>query len=141
MVHKSICYFLPMSWKVTKRKGRKLRSLMPLFTGYLFFCGSESDRLEALRTNRIANLIEVKNQQRLVSELAPIEQALKAGADLQPYKYIEVGAKCRVIAGPLVDTEGIAVKTHTGTRLILQIDMLGQATSVEIDSDMIEVLE
>ncbi len=141
MLRKGICYFLPMCWKVSKRKGRKLRSLMPLFTGYLFFCGSETNRLEALRTNRIANLIEVKNQQTLVSELTPIEQALKAGADLQPHTYIKVGAKCRVIAGPLIDTEGIAVKTHTGIRLVLQIDMLGQATSVEIDSDMIEVLE
>ena len=35
-------------------------------------------------------------------------------------------------------TEGIVVKTRQQTRLLLQVEMLGQATSVEIDMDMIE---
>jgi len=33
------------------------------------------------------------------------------------------------------------LKTKTITRLVLQIDMLGQAASVEIDTDLIEPLE
>jgi hypothetical protein len=35
--------------------------------------------------------------------------------------------------------QGIIVKTKNAARLILQIDMLGQAASVEIDLDMIEL--
>ena len=89
----------------------------------------------------MANLIEVKDQQRLFEELLQIEQALRAGAPLVPHKYIKTGQRCRVIAGPLADLEGIIVKTKTTTRLVLQIDMLGQATSVEIDIDMIEVID
>jgi transcription antitermination factor NusG len=41
----------------------------------------------------------------------------------------------------LADLQGIVVKTKSSTRLVLQIDMLGQAASVEIDTDMIEKLE
>ena len=144
LVRRDISYFLPMSWKVRRRRGRTIRSLLPLFSGYLFFCGNENHRLEILQTNRVANLIEVKDQQKLLGELLQIEQALKAGAPLAPHRYIEAGQRCRVIAGPLADLQGIVVKTgpvktKNVVRLVLQIDMLGQAASVEIDIDMIEI--
>ena len=56
---KGISYFLPMSWKVKKIRGRTIKSLLPLFGGYLFFCGEERQRVETLKTNRVANLIDV----------------------------------------------------------------------------------
>jgi len=141
LIRKNISYFLPMTWRARRRKGRTIRSLLPLFSGYLFFCGEEDQRIELLRTNRVANLIEVKDQQRLLEELLQIEQALRAGAPLAPHKYVKTGQRCRVIAGPLADLEGIIIKTKATMRLVLQIDMLGQATSVEIDIDMIEVID
>ena len=141
LIGKNISYFLPMSWKVRRRSRRTIRSLLPLFSGYLFFCGEENERIELLRTNRVANVIKVKDQQRLLDELVQFEQALRAGAPLAPYKYIKAGQRCRVIAGPLTDLQGIFVRRKNTTRLVLQIDMLGQAASVEIDIDMIEILD
>jgi transcriptional antiterminator RfaH len=141
LIRKKISYFLPMSWKVRRRSRRTIRSFLPLFSGYLFFCGEENQRLELLRTDRVANLIEVKDQQKLVRELVQIEQALRAGAPLTPHKYIKAGQKCRVMAGPLLGLQGVVVKTKSAMRLVLQVDMLGQAASVEIDIDMIETLD
>ena len=141
LIHRNISYFLPMSWKVRRRSRRTIRSFLPLFSGYLFFCGQENQRIELLRTNRVANIIEVKDQQTLLNELEQIDQALRAGAPLTPHKYIKAGQRCRVIAGPLIGLEGIVVRTKSATRLVLQIDILGQAASVEIDIDMIEVLD
>ncbi len=141
MQQMDISYFLPMHWKVSRKKRRTFRSLLPLFTGYMFFCGSEDDRVEVLRTNRVANIIVVKDQSRLVEDLLPIEKLLREGVDIQPHKYIKTGQKCRVIAGPLLGTEGIVSRTTRHTSLVLQVDMLGQATSVEIDTDLIEVIE
>jgi transcriptional antiterminator RfaH len=141
LISKNISYFLPMSWKVSRRSRRTVRSLLPLFSGYLFFCGQEDQRVELLQTNRVANLIEVNDQQTLLNELVQLDQALRAGAPLVPYKYIKAGQQCRVIAGPLIGMEGIVVRSKNAIRLVLQIDMLGQAASVEIDIDMIEVLD
>jgi transcriptional antiterminator RfaH len=141
LIRKEMSYFLPMSWRVRRQKGRTIRSLLPLFSGYLFFCGQENERTELWRTNRVASIIEVKDQERFVNELLQIEQALRVGAPLSPHKYIKVGQHYRIIAGPLADLQGIVVKTKSSTRLVLQIDMLGQAASVEIDTDMIEKLE
>jgi len=141
LISKDISYFLPMSWNVQRRSRRTIRSLLPLFSGYLFFCGEEDERVEIMRTNRVANLIRVEDQERLLDELVQIEQALRTGAPLTPYKYIKAGQRCRVIAGPLIDLQGIAVRAKNSTRLVLQVDMLGQAASVEIDLDTIEILD
>lgn len=141
MQKKDIQYFLPMSWKVSRKSQRTTRSLLPLFTGYVFFCGNENDRLEVLKTNRIANLIQVKDAVRLVEDLVPIEMLLREGQPLEPFKYIKAGQKCRVIAGPLMGTEGIVVIEPHKTRLVLSVEMLGQSTAVEIETDMIELIE
>ena len=141
LMSKNISYFLPMSWKVRRRSRRTIRSFLPLFSGYLFFCGQEDQRVELLRTNRVANLIEVIDQETLLDELVQIAQALRSGAPLTPHKYLKAGQKCRVITGPLIGMEGIVVRTKNAIRLVLQIDMLGQAASVEIDIDLIEVLD
>jgi transcription antitermination factor NusG len=141
LINQQISYFLPMRWKILHYKKRKLKSLLPLFGGYLFFCGDENDRLAALRTNRIANIIEVEDQQKLLQELLQIEKAIKSGASLQPHKYIKKGQHCQVTAGPLAKLTGVIVETKGSTRLVLQIDMLGQAASVEIDTDTIEVID
>ncbi|MFB0553836.1 MAG: transcription termination/antitermination protein NusG [Phycisphaerae bacterium] len=141
LISKNISYFLPMSWKVRRRSRRKIRSFLPLFSGYLFFCGQENQRIELLKTNRVANLIEVHDQEKLLDELVQIAHALQTGAPLLPHKYIKAGERCRVIAGPLIGLEGIVVTTRGATRLVLQVDILGQAASVEIDIDMIEVID
>ena len=141
MQRKGISYFLPLTRKAYQRKGRTFRSLLPLFAGYVFFCGNEDERVEVLQTNRVANIIEVKDQPKLVSELSPIQAALCKGQQLLPHRYIKAGQRCRVTAGPLTGTEGIVIRAGEHTRLVLQVDILGQATSVEIGMDMIELIE
>lgn len=141
LISKETSYFLPMSWKVRHQRGRKIKSLLPLFGGYMFFCGNEKQRVELLRTNRVASLIEVNDQQKLIAELIQIEQALKIGLPLVPENYVKVGQHCRVTQGPLAGLQGIAIQTKGVTRLVLQIDILGQAASVEIDTDLIEITE
>ena len=141
MQKKNISYFLPLAEKVYKKSRRVLRSMLPLFSGYVFFCGSESDRLEVLKTNRVASILNVKDPQHLVVELLPIEKALTSGINLAPYSYIKAGQLCKVIAGPLMGTEGLVVSDQNKTRLILQVDILGKATCLEIDAALLEIVQ
>jgi transcription antitermination factor NusG len=141
MLKLEIPYFLPMSRKVTRKSGRTFRSLLPLFMGYVFFCGDEDQRIKVLRTNRVANIIDVPDQIGFVNDIVPIERVLQHGQAIEPHNYIHAGQKCRVIAGPLMGYEAIVEKVGNTTRLILQVDMLGQATSVEIENDMVELIE
>jgi transcriptional antiterminator RfaH len=140
LMAKNISYFLPMTWRVHSHTHRTIKALLPLFTGYLFFCGNENERVELLKTNRVANLIEVKDQETLIRAGA-VRAGVPGQGALTPYKYLHKGQWCRVIAGPLLGLEGIIVQTKGDTRLVLQINLLGQAASVEIDIDMIEPVE
>jgi len=141
LIRRNIHYFLPMSWKVRRQSHRTIKSLLPLFGGYLFFCGDENERVELLRTNRVANLIDVGDQEKLVDELAQIEHALRAGVSLIPHEYFRAGQRCRIIGGPLAGLTGIVIRSGKTTRLLLQVDLLGQAASVETNIDMIEVID
>ncbi len=141
LLKQDVSYFLPMSPRAHRWRQRTIRSLMPLFTGYIFFCGDEDARLEALKTNRVAGLIPVKDPDGLVRDLLPIERVLREGQPLQPHPYLTKGRRCRVIAGPLMGLEGIIVREPQRTRLVLQVEMLGQATSVEVDVDLVEPLD
>lgn len=141
LIAKKIPYFLPMSLNIRRHRERTFKSLLPVFTGYMFFCGKDLDRVEVLKTNRVAGIIDVVDQTKLIGELAQIEQALRAGAPLLPHDYIKKGQWCRVTAGPLMGLEGIVLEVRKITRLVLQIEMLGQATCVEIDVNMIERIE
>ena len=141
LVNREVPYFLPMHWKVSKSRGRTIRSLLPLFPSYLFFCGNENQRLEVLKTNRTASLIPVEDQEQLVRELLPIEIMLKLGKTVLPHDSMQVGQRCRVTAGPLAGSVGMVIQTPKETRLVLQVNMLGQAASVEIASDMVEKLD
>lgn len=141
MMRREISYFLPMTKKVTKTKGRVFRSLIPLFSSYVFFCGDEDSRLEVLKTNRTANIINVLDVENFVRQLASIQKAIVAGLPLEPYNLIKKGQKCRVIAGPLIGSEGIVVQLGNNTKLILQVEMLGQSASLEIQADLLEVVD
>jgi len=136
-----IPYFLPMREKLSIRSGRKFKTLLPLFSGYLFFCGDDDKRYKALTTNRIAHVIEVVDQQGLIGELTQIHRALQGGLELDPHPYLKEGIRCRVIAGPLMGLEGIVLRKKSVTRLVLQVDMLGQAAAAEIDADLLEPIE
>lgn len=133
-------YFLPLSEKLHRSRGRKYTCMVPLFAGYVFFAGDAQQRQTALASNRIANVIEVVDQSRLVRNLVQISDALGRGVVLDPHPYLKTGQSCRVTAGPLAGLEGIIVRKKEAARLVLQIDMLGQAASVEIDADTIEPL-
>ncbi|MCK5269229.1 MAG: hypothetical protein KAJ46_00535 [Sedimentisphaerales bacterium] len=136
-----IPYFLPLTEKVTRRKQRVFKSLLPLFSGYVFFCGGQDQRHQAMTTNRIANIIEVTDQTKLITELSNIQAAMASGLPIDPHPHLKTGNRCRVIAGPLMGFEGIVIRKKNQTKILLEIDILGQAAAVEIDSELLERVE
>ena len=131
LLKRGTSYFLPMVEKVRAIRGRKVKSIMVLFPGYLFFCGSEDDRYRAMTTNRIASTIEVTDQDRLIKELSYIQTAMSGPKQLDPFAYLRAGRRCVVRAGPLKGIEGLLIRRKNIDRLVLRVQVLGQAVSTE----------
>lgn len=137
LVGRGVGYFLPMVRKTTYSGGKKRNVMKPLFPSYVFFCGDGDSRYAALRTNRLARVMEVKDQARLVSELANIERVLKNGAQLELYPFAAVGQRCRICSGPFADIEGVIVRRDRPSRIVLNLSFLGQGAEMTIDVAML----
>ena len=139
MLSYGIGYFLPMREKIIFSGGRKRHVMVPLFTSYVFFCGTEIDRHTALTTNRLCQTIEVVDQDRLIEELSRIERALLSKAIIDHYPRLPVGSYCRIISGPMMGTEGVVIERKDAkARMVLEVTILGQGAVVEVDSDLLE---
>ncbi|MFP4226877.1 MAG: transcription termination/antitermination NusG family protein [Desulfobacterales bacterium] len=135
-----IGYYLPM-YQRRQPGGKRVRySLMPLFSGYLFFQGDTFDRHYALRSNQIARVIEVRDPDRLVHELRNIRTVLVNELPVYPYNYIVEGDRVRVKNGPLKDVEGVIERKAKNYRLVILVEAISQSIVVNIDADMVEPL-
>jgi transcriptional antiterminator RfaH len=140
LLRSSIPYFLPMYEARRRSRGRSWKAVLPLFPGYVFFCGDEDDRLKVLETGRVAKLIPVRDQARLVAELSSLRRVMEAGLGVDPYPALKTKSRCRVRSGPLQGMEGQVVRRKGKARFIVTISILGQGASVEIDGNELEPL-
>ncbi len=140
---RGIFHYLPLNVRGTRSKntGRISRSLVPVFPGYVFLNSSDTQRQQALMTNRIAKTLPVVNQAELVGELRQIQGLLATQTDFDWEPAIEVGQWARVIAGPLQGIEGIVSKRLSRLRLVLNMRMLSQSVAVEVSRDLLERID
>jgi len=133
--------FLPLVRKVHYQGRRKVYSETPLFPGYVFLHGTRDQAFDADRTDRIAQVIDVVDQRQLGEELASLKLALAAQAPMDPFPYLREGVRVVVRAGPLRGVTGFVESRLRMDRLILQVNVLGQASSLEIDGGLLDLLD
>lgn len=138
---KGIGYFMPLMKVERLYCNRRITVEAPLFVGYMFLRGSFDDAYFADRTGRVAQIIQVSDQVRLDRELNSLAQVLGLNTKVDPYPYLKKGVRVEVRAGPLRGIQGLIEDRTRRHRLILQVDALGQAVSVEVDAAIVEVVE
>lgn len=134
------CY-LPLLKKIAYHGGRRRAVELPLFSSYVFLWGPLEAAYFAIQTKRVVRTIPVPDQKRFDRELGQIRLALEGGAELDPYPYLQRGRHVRVRSGPFQGLEGLVEERLRQDRLILQVQTLGQATSLEIDASLLEIAE
>jgi len=134
-------YYLPLITKVAVSGGRKRRSMIPVFTSYVFFCGGPEARVSALQTNRVVRVIPVKERDQFVRELQAVEAALAADGQLDLYPFAVTGRRCRVRSGAFEGIEGTIVRRDDRPVLVLQVSILGCGAALEIEPSLLEPIE
>jgi transcription antitermination factor NusG len=130
--------FLPLAQVHRVYGNRRAKVELPLFPGYMFLQGTLEDVYAADRTKRVVKVISVFDQDKLTEELRNVELALRGGAtQFDPFPYLKRGIRVEVSSGPLRGVRGIIEDRLKRDRLILQVDVLGQATSLEVDGALL----
>jgi transcription antitermination factor NusG len=133
-----IAHFLPLTTQVRYYGKRKFTVELPLFPSYVFLRGTEMAAYESNKTKRIARIIHVSDQDHIDWELRNLYLAMETGASLDPFPFLTAGTRAEVRAGPFRGLQGIIDSRSRPNRLILQVDMLGRAVSLEIDAALLE---
>lgn len=137
----SVNHFLPLVPYRRRYAGRMRQVEIPLFPGYVFLCGGAAERQLALKTNRVAQVLEVKDQERLWNDLRQIERVIQSNEPVDLFPRIMTGARCRVTSGSLKGIEGIVLRRRGPWRVYVGVEFLGQSAELEIESSLLEVLD
>jgi transcription antitermination factor NusG len=134
-----VVYYLPQVMRESRTpQGRKIQSVVPLFAGYLFFHGDASDRLLALRGNRLVNVLEVSDQDGLVRDLRQVHQMLNSGLPVSPEPMMPVGATVRIVTGPLMGITGTVIRRGNRDQFVAVVQFLGRGATVDLEDWQVE---
>lgn len=136
-------YYLPLAQRITRSPSTKRisKSFIPVFPGYVFFNASEEQRYTALRTNRIAHVLDVPDQVQIVRELTQIQALLATQKDFSVLPKLKKGDWGRITSGSLMGLEGVITQLSGRFRLTMNVTILGQSVSVEVERHTVEKID
>jgi transcription antitermination factor NusG len=134
---KRIEAFLPTITKWSRWKDRKKKIDWPLFPGYCFARFDPSNTLPVLKCNGVVNIVSFDGKPAPIPAFELDSIRLLVGSDLQfdPCPLVREGMMVEVVHGPLKGVIGrLLRKDANRARLILSVDLIGRAVSVEVDA-------
>ena len=142
LVKKNIESYLPLLKERRKWSDRKKWVEFPLFSSYLFARIDIKDSIFVLQTQGVNTIVKFGKQIAIVqnSVIEAIRLAMEGGYQLEPVEYFVEGNQVEVIAGPMKGVKGIVAKLKGQNRLIIKIDAIQQALSIQIESNFIRNL-
>jgi len=136
---RGLTYYLPQVIQESRTPGgRKIRSLQPLFGGYVFFQGDNWQRVEALKSEKLNRVLEVSDQEGLVRDLRQIHQMLSSGLEVLPEPTHPVGSRVRILSGPLQGMVGTVYRRAQREQFVAVVWFLGRGATVELRDWQVE---
>jgi transcription antitermination factor NusG len=141
---RSIEVFLPMREVLSRWKDRKKRIWIPLFPGYIFIhqVDTPANRYRVLNIPGAVRFIGFNSQAVPIpqEQIDAVRRFLESHLAVDPYPYLKVGRRVEVIAGPLKGIQGKLIQKKGRFRFVIQVDLIRQAVSVEIDASDVRPL-
>src|SRR5258706_14911496 len=133
---------LPLYSSARQWKDRTKLISLPLFPCYVFLRGGLERRLAVMTTSGVHAIVSTAGQPAPVphSEIEAIRRVLEGGVRVEPHPFLKCGEWVRVKCGPLMGIQGILVRKKNLCRLVLSVEIMGKAASVEVDALLVERL-
>jgi transcription termination/antitermination protein NusG len=134
---KQIEAFLPTITKWSRWKDRRKKIDWPLFPGYCFARFESQNRLPILKCAGVVSIVAFDGGEPAPipeREIESIRLLLGSCLAFDPCPLIKEGTLVEVAHGPLKGVSGRLVRKNEKARLVLSVDLIGQAVSVEVDA-------
>jgi transcriptional antiterminator RfaH len=126
-------FYLPLVCHRFRLRGRTVTSHVPLFAGYVFFLGDHEERLSVFDTRRVAQALEVKDQEGLWRDLRQVHRLISSGAPVTLEEKLSPGMTVEIKSGPLAGLKGQILRRASGRRFVVAVDFIQQGASVLLD--------
>jgi transcriptional antiterminator NusG len=129
--------FLPTITRWSRWRDRKKKIDWPLFPGYCFAKFDPEDSLPILKCPGVVNIVSFDGKPAAIpeSELESIRVLVDSELQYDPCPLIHEGMMVEIVDGPLKGVIGrLTRKDAAKARLVLVVDLIGQAVSVEVDA-------
>ena len=132
--------FLPLIEEVHVWSDRKRKVQEPLFRGYLFVKTDLQNKTDVLQADGVVSFVGMGNWPSPIPEEQINWVRIIAGYPdaARREKYFSVGEKVQVIAGPFNGIQGVVAKVKGVTRVVISLDSIAQAISVEVRPEFLE---
>ena len=136
----SIPNYLPMSIRRRVYGGRIRQSLIPVFSGYVFFDAAvATDRSVIFSSRHAADILYPSDEIELQQDLANLARALQSDGSLRESRASQIGRVVTISRGTLKGLTGEIVRLGNEARLIVRVRFLSKAAELEIDDAFIDL--
>ena len=128
--------FLPTITRWSRWKDRKKKIAWPLFPGYCFARFDTRERLPVLKCTGVVTIVSFDSTPVPIPdyEIHGIQRLVQSDFQYDPCPLIREGMMVEVVHGPLKGVIGRLMRKGSHARLVLSVDLIGQAVSVEVDA-------
>jgi transcription antitermination factor NusG len=131
---------LPCVRRAHKYRGKTATFMNPLFPGYVFVRLLREQRQKVFQSDYVANLLEVFDQPAFELQLNDILLALETELEVTLAPEIKPGRQVIIKSGPLRGVTGWVEKRTGMVEVFLRLDFIGQAATVVIDANDLELI-
>jgi len=134
-------FCLPLRKETKIYQRRKVTVWKPVFPGYFFVSFDADGRLALLKTNHVLRIFKPWSEEKLLHELDQIRKALTVDPTLFGCQALVAGRYVRITGGPFMGIEGRVASLKGNTKVILNVEMIGQGVAVEVENEYLEVVD
>ena len=139
--HEITCY-LPLMRRAKRYQRRTVETFLPMFRSYMFAQLGAESRVQIVQSHKIVRVVDVtpEQEQGLVRELNDILrlEQLQVGTDLVVLPELQPGVPVVITEGPFKGMTAIVARRRSLTRVTVNIELLGQAVTAEMDIGEVE---
>jgi len=134
--------YLPLHTVIRQWSDRKKKMQVPLFPNYVFVRLEQSEKRAVHSVREFVKFVAIENTPVVVREkdILMIRQVLRENLEITEENYFQEATSIRIKQGQFQGIEGVIIKKYGSTRLLVRIEALMKAYSINVSSALVEAI-